>query len=93
MRIDPHPLRDGQIQPGPEPSYEVDPRSVRSNERALPSARAMRQHPSWRWGRRVDRPSNSGAPTIMSPSALEPGRGRDDEHTPSIDDVRRRLKP
>jgi hypothetical protein len=92
MRINPHPLRDGQIQPGPEPLYEVDPRSVRSNERALPSARAMRQHPRWRWGRHGDPPSNSGAPQIFSPSDLEPGRREPSPTHGTIDEVRRRLK-
>lgn len=100
MRIDPHPLRDAQVQPGPEVT-QVDPMSIRVHERdgtrvhgrALPTAATTKGHPSWKWGRSVDRPSTSGAPVIFAPSDLEPQRTSEAPDRPSIRDVMRRLKP
>jgi hypothetical protein len=58
----------------------------------LPTARTTVGRREWRWGKPVDPPSNSGPPLIMGPSALEPDRRGDDEHTPSIRDVIERMK-
>jgi hypothetical protein len=102
MKYDPHPLRDAEITPAPEP-YQVDPLSERVHSRggtrvpphvrALPTAATTRGHPAWRWGRRVDGPRSATAPVIFSPSDLAPGGGQDDLHRPSIADVVRRLRP
>lgn len=78
---DPHPLPDALITPADE-VYQVDELSRRLHERlgdhphdrALPSGRAMRQHPAWRWGRSVDRPSSTTTPQTFSPSDLEQRR-------------------
>jgi hypothetical protein len=101
-RLNPHPLHDGQIQPAPEP-YQVDPLSeavhsrggtrVPPQVRALPTGATTRSFPAWRWGRSIDPPSNSGAPVIMSPSDLEPGRVPESPPRGSIGELRRRLKP
>jgi hypothetical protein len=94
---DPHPLHPSQIRPA-DPVYRVD---LTEHTQEVLRRRAQQVHPTmrttagrreWRWGRAVDRPSNSGPPQIFSPSDLEPGRGRDDEHTPSIADVVKRLR-
>jgi hypothetical protein len=97
---DPHPLSDALIQPAPQ-AVQLDPASRRIHERlgehphdrALPSGRAAEAHPRWKWGRRADRPTDSGPPLIMSPTDLLPGGGQADAPRPSIDDVRRRLRP
>jgi hypothetical protein len=97
-RRDPHPLRDAQIQPAPEP-YRVDVTEHtqevlrRRAQQVHPTMRTTAGRPEWRWGKPVDAPSNSGAPLIMSPSDLEPQKGPDPSTHGSIDDVRRRLKP
>jgi hypothetical protein len=102
MKYDPHPLRDAEITPGPEP-YQVDPLSeavhsrggtrVPPQVRALPTMATTRGHPRWKWGRPVDGPSSTSAPLIFSPSDLAPGGGQADAPTPSIADVVRRLRP
>jgi hypothetical protein len=99
MSYDSHPLHPSLIRPA-DPLYRVDVTErtqevLRNRERRVfPTMRTTTGRPEWRWGRRADRPSNSGPPQIFSPSDLEPGRGRDEhEHTPSIADVVKRLKP
>ena len=100
MNTDPHPLTPAQIEPGPT-TYPVDAATeglyrrhgVRPGERALPTAATTHHHPRWRWGRSVDAASTSGAPLIMSPSDLERHSRQEAPTRPSIDDVRRRLKP
>jgi hypothetical protein len=82
---DPHPLRNALIQPRPaifpvddltDRAYRRD--DVRPGERALPTGRTTAGRREWRWGRAVDRPSNSGPPATFSPSDLAPGGGQDD---------------
>jgi hypothetical protein len=101
MRINPHPLRDAEIMPAPEP-YQVDPLSeavhtrggtrVPLEVRALPTARTTRGHPRWRWGPREEAPRSTSTPLIMSPSDLEAGRRRESSAYGTIDELRARLK-
>jgi hypothetical protein len=95
---DAHPLHPALITLPPG-VYAVDPlteavyrRGQQERDRTLPTGRTTSQHPAWRW-RPTDPPgSSSTAPQIFSPSELvEPGRGQDDSHLPSIADVARRL--
>ena len=98
-RPDAHPLPNALITPAPEP-VQVDPASrqfhdhlgAHPHDRALPTGRAAEAHPRWKWGRRADRPTDSGPPLIMSPSDLQPGATRAEAMPPSIADVVRRLK-
>lgn len=93
----PFPLRTPMIPPADE-LYRVDvseqtqERLRLRSQRVSPTMATTRGHPRWKWGRAVDRPSNSGAPKIMSPSDLLPGRGQADAPMPSIADVVARLK-
>lgn len=99
MRINPFPLHPSQIRPA-DPVYRLDllPETqeilARRAEQTHPTMRTTRGDSRWTWGRRVDRPSNSGAPVIMSPSDLEPQRTPEAApEWPSIRDVGRRLRP
>jgi hypothetical protein len=96
---DPFPLRTPMIRPADE-LYRVDvseqtqERLRLRSQRALPTSATTAGRREWRWGKPVDGPrTTSGPPQVFSPSDLEPGRGQDDSHTPSIRDVIARLKP
>lgn len=99
-RRDPHPLRDAQIQPAPEPT-PVDPLTeavytrggTRVTDRALPTAATARSRPAFRF-RPTDPPRTTSTPVTFSPTMLEPGGGSTETSTaPSIADVVKRLKP
>jgi hypothetical protein len=96
-RRDPSPLHPGLIRPA-DPLYRVDlaPETQetlgRRAQQTHPTAATTRGVPAWRWGRAVDPPRTTSAPVIFSPSDLEPGRGQDDSHTPTIRDVIERMK-
>jgi hypothetical protein len=97
-RLNPYPLRDGQIAPAPG-AYPVDDLTervyrrdgVRPGERALPTAKTAQGHPAWRWGRPTDGPSSSSGARIFSPSDLERAPA-EPPTSPSIADVVARLK-
>jgi hypothetical protein len=92
-----HPLHPSMIRPG-DPVYRVD---LTEHTQEVLRRRAQQVHPTmrttagrreWRWGRAVDRPSNSSAPVIFSPSMLE--KAPAEQPAPaSIADVVRRLRP
>jgi hypothetical protein len=101
MRYAVHPLRDAEITPAPEP-VQVDPFSeafhtrggtrVPPSVRALPTMRTTRGDSRWTWGRAVDRPTNSGAPLVLSPSDLERKPAAEERaNLGSMDELRQRL--
>jgi hypothetical protein len=98
MRINPHPLHPSLIRPADEVlridlTEHTQDVLRRRAQQVHPTMRTTAGRPEWRVGRSVDPPSNSSAPVIFSPTDLEPGRTREASTRPSIDDVRRRLKP
>jgi hypothetical protein len=92
-RRDPHPLRPAQIVPAPEPGL-LDPRGpAKITDRAFPTGATARSVPAFRF-RPTDPPRTTSTPVTFSPTMLEPGGGMPEASTtPTIDEVRRRLKP
>jgi hypothetical protein len=100
MKFDPHPLRDAEITPGPEP-YPLDRYAeafatrggtrVPPSVRALPTMRTTRGDTRWTWGRRVDRPTSTNAPQIFAPSDLERKPVEQPSKYGTLDELLRRL--
>jgi hypothetical protein len=99
MTYDPHPLHPSLIKPADE-LYRIDLTEHtqetlrRRAEQTHPTMSTTRGRREWRWGRRVDRPSSTNAPLIMSPSDLERApTAEPPSKYGSLDELLRRLKP